>query len=361
MRLRKTLFFCFYCSACVLLMEGLIRLLLFSPLLPPNPIREADRFGSYFSDDDHWKLYYRFGGRFAPVARKRIQPLLGWSQSEVSPQNPLGLSNAALTQLASAKRKILFYGDSFVSVSDDRDSELPVYLGNHLEGFSVVDLSCGGYGLDQMLLMFRVTYEGNPNPIIFFGVLLYDDLDRTALSVRTGQKPFFSVKNNALNLEGVPIDANPRHYYATHPPKVFSYAFRLLLRRFLTRNSYAVFKKPTALDMHFERIAHKKIICAKIIEEIQRTCKKHGYPLLFVLFYDQNGLKDESWQEAFLKEKLTQLNVPFFDTKELLIDYARKHSFGVEQLYMRYGGHHNRLGNSIIAESLMQYVLRHHL
>jgi len=336
---------------CFLIAEVLIRAGLFSGYFRIERIRQPGLYGGYSEDDDYWKLYYRLIGEFKPPNPRAIHPILGWSQVWVDKTNPLGLRKESLDDFGARGNKILFYGDSYVRGVADPDYEIPNYLNSRLSNARVIDLSAGGYGLDQMFLMFELTHEKVTRPYVIFGILVDDDLDRSILSVRTGQKPYFDLEDGRLALKGIPVDQDPAHYFNTNPPRIKSYSFRLIFR--------GVLKEMRLFNRHLAKIDKKIRINTKIIEEIQALCKRKNYPLFCVLFYGEGYLRVASWQELFLKDKLRELKIPYIDTKDSLIRYAREKNMDFSAFYVTKGyaiNHHNNLGNQIIADSILKYL-----
>ena len=346
----KFILYIFICGAIYfLLIEFILRISLFSQYLNIDLLRQPWLYAGYSSDDDYWKLYYRLGGEFRPPNPKAIHPLLGWSQVYITKANPLGLQTETLELMYSEKKKILFYGDSFVRGIGALEYEIPRYMTDHFKDVAVIDLSCGGYGLDQMFLMFKLTHKKVIKPYIVFGILVEDDLDRSILSVRTGQKPYFIANNEKLILKNVPINSDHQHYFDTHPVRIKSYLFRLILRGFS--------KNIPLLKRHLEKVDEKTKINTKIIDEIYAICKQENYPLLFVLFH--TNLQSVSWQEKFLKDKFQQLQIPYIDTVDFLKEYADQYNLALLDFYVLGGigrGHHNDLGNKIISEGFLKYL-----
>lgn len=333
-----------------LMIEAIIRTGLFSKHFRLAWLRNASFYAGYSEDDDYWKLYYRFAGEFKPPSPKAIHPLLGWSQVWIEKDNPLGIDQEGLGLMLSDKIKILFYGDSYVRgiVSSPR-YEIPKYMTKYLRHAVVVDLSSGGYGLDQMFLFFNLTRKRIQQAHVIFGILIEDDLDRSVLSVRTGQKPYFILRDNRLLLQGIPIDPDPQHYFATNPPQIKSYLFRFILQ--------GLSRKTHFFEVHLKKIREKIIINAKIIEAIDFACKKENSPLLFVLFHQNPQIT--IWQEIFLKKKLEELRLPYLDTRDFLLAYASEHRTNLNNFYVTEGpgrGHHNDLGNEVIAQGILRYL-----
>jgi len=329
--------------------ECILRIILFTNFFNIPSLKYPERYGSYFYDDDYWKLQSRFIGNWTTTDSRRIHSILGWSQTYITDNNPLGLFDESLNyiNLNTAKNKILFYGDSFVKGAAGYSFQIPVFMNKYLENAIVVDLSCGGYGMDQMLLMFELTHAKVSNPYIIFGILT-EDLDRAILSVRTNQKPYYIIRNNKLCLTGMPIEQNPFVFYAKNPPKINSYLFRIVYRNLATKfRSYR-----QTLNKKNEV---KKRVNTKIIEQIYEISKNKGNSLLFVLFYRKEDLDSLNWREAFLKTELSELKIPYFDTKPILIQYAVDNKIPLGNFYVP-DGHHNDLGNKVIAEALLKYL-----
>ena len=94
------------------LMEGVIRLIVNGKLPDLGGLRTPSFYADYFTDDDYWKLYHKFGSRPGPPDRPH--PLLGWvgsydresyhhdSAGEVDDRTP-----------------VLLYGDSFAACATE--------------------------------------------------------------------------------------------------------------------------------------------------------------------------------------------------------------------------------------------------
>jgi hypothetical protein len=66
------------------------------------------------------------------------------------------------------------------------------------------------------------------NPFVISSILI-QDVDRSTLSVRVGQKPYFELVADELVLWGVPINADSKAFFAMNPPAIPSCLFRLLV------------------------------------------------------------------------------------------------------------------------------------
>jgi hypothetical protein len=172
--------------------------------------------------DDYWKLYFMFGGKYKPP--ETPHPLLGW----VGRFDRETYTHAEYAGIAD-KRPVLLYGDSFASCAVDQCFQ---GILNSDSGFSqnhfLLNYGVGGYGVDQIFLLYQKSIEQYENPFVILSMLT-EDLDGSALAVRTGQKPFYRLINNSLALSGIPIDPSPQSFFSKNPPGITSYLFRMFI------------------------------------------------------------------------------------------------------------------------------------
>lgn len=128
------------------------------------------------------------------------------------------------------KRKILICGDSYIMCQNDSiqcfdevlNADTTFNKNNILLNYGV-----GGYGVDQIYLLFANTIDKFEKPFVIFSIMP-TDMDRSLLSVRTGQKLYFTEEGDSLKLNGIPIDSVPDHFFEENQPQITSY----LLNRF---------------------------------------------------------------------------------------------------------------------------------
>lgn len=305
--------------------------------------RSARLYAHYSVDDDYWRLTNLWDTTYKPVTEKRVHPRLGWSQTNVTPENPLGLQTDTLERLvADGKKKVLFYGDSFVKGAADPEFHIPKYMDRALEA-DVLDLGVGGYGLDQIHLLFNETISKVEDPLVIIG-LLPEDIDRCILTVRTYFKPYYAEgPDGRLILKGTPVLWHQADFFKDYPPRIPSYMWRFTWR---------VLCKIGFVPGH-QRETQKKKIVAHILDEIQSSVSEKNLKLVFVIFYSEDKLHEVDWKEIYAKEQLTLRGIPFVDTKPRLIDYAKTHGIPVSDFYVKADKHHNNLGNRVIAETIL--------
>ncbi len=299
-----------------------------------------------FGREDYWKLFIIWKHGNIPT-ENGIHPLLGWSQAPYSAANPYGLKQEALEALSSAKPKVFFYGDSFVDGSTKASYTLPQLLSGCLKNSVAVDLGVGGFGFDQTYLLFHETHSLVPKSHLIVGILL-DDLDRTLDTVRHYQKPYFRIESGVLSLKGAPVERNPQRYLASLEPKVFSYLYARVA--YLSGIDEVRWTSP-------ERAYQDQVkgITGRIIANIKKEAGTT--PLVFVIFHQWFSLKENDWRETYLKEEFTKQGLAFLNTKPVLLQAAQEMSVPVTQFYnTQNDGHHNTLGNEVVAKALCTYL-----
>jgi hypothetical protein len=311
-----------------------------------SPTRKPDLYDSYAGTDDYWKLTWKWGKHDLAREKELTHPLLGWSQAKVEPRNPLGLYDFTLEQLKEndGKRRVLFYGDSYVGGCGDFEHRLPKYTNKLMPDVSIVDLGAGGFGVDQIYLMLRETWRmGGPNPFIIFGILT-EDLDRSILSFRTAPKPRFRLDaGGALTLDPEPLPRDPEEWLAAHPIGIKSYLVALAAHKLRTRG-------------YDPRVEQKKVLNRSIIEATHDLVKREGLDCVVVLFYGPWALRRVEWKETFLKEELEKRAIPYVDTKAAILEYCKRTNTDASALYTPVDGHHNNLGNEVVGDAIVAHL-----
>jgi hypothetical protein len=337
------------CAVALIASEWLIRLLLFSPRCAGIALAQKLRDPGLFAnkdESDYWILEQHLQAAWYPNPQ-RIQPLLGWSQVEVDPTNPYGLHPEVTQALLKGGPRVLFFGDSFVRGSTLPPGQIPKLVAARLPAINVIDLSVGGYGFDQTYLMFDASkaLEGAENTKLAVVGLMLDDLDRSTLTTRSYQKPYFELDHGRLALNPTPIDRDPEHYLRTAAPSFHSYLARVL--------EYGVLKQwPTRSRRELAHRTATETLNAAILDQFVADSRYRSLPLLFVVFYGQSDVAATTWQETFIKGELESRGLSYVDTKLILNRYLASHGLERMALYAP-DGHHNMLGNTVIAEGIL--------
>ena len=277
----KLLVFAFSLFLSLLIAELVFRWMVFGKNPKFQHLRNPGLYASETSDD-YWKLYYRLDGFYKPP--KNPQPVLGF----ISRFDRITLDHDNIDSLKN-KRPVLLYGDSFAQCIDT--VECFQHILNRDSSFNsdyyLLNYGVGGYGVDQIYLLCSLTVNKFNNPYVIFSILPAD-MDRSLLTVRTGQKPFFVIENDALVLKGVPINPNPDAFFKENPPSIISYLYAYFLRSdlnpFISLNEGSPAVKKKILDLN-----------EKIILQVERKLKSKGLEHVFLL-YDPLYTADGDWR-----------------------------------------------------------------
>jgi hypothetical protein len=306
-------------------------------------LRDPGLYADPHSDDDYWRLQHVWGFKDNLQDAGSVHPLLGWAP-RASPRNPLGIIAEPGYPVDLASECVLLFGDSFVAGRGPLEERLPRRL-EELLGIRVYNYGVAGYGLDQIFLRFRETHPLFARPAIGIGVLT-TDLDRSVLTVRTGQKPWFALREGVLELRGLPIDPDPERFVARDPPRVRSYFAALVLRQ-----GRLALAGGNGAEIGHKR-SEKQEINRRILADLVGEARRRGLQPFFVLFYEPTELHRSGWRETFLRAELGRLEVPYLDTKELFLRLARERSQPLAAFYRTTDAHPSALGNLLVAEAL---------
>jgi hypothetical protein len=193
--------------------EGISRALLFSKVGFMEKFRTPELYFDYDSKDNYWKLYYLFAGNLRPPANPH--PLLAWI-GDFSRENYLHHEASNIK----GRKAVLLYGDSFAGCLVSKE-ECSQGILNADDKFAarcyLLNCGVGNYGVDQIFLLLKNSLDHFQNPFVISSILI-QDVDRSTLSVRVGQKPYFELVADELVLWGVPINADSKAFFAMNPP-----------------------------------------------------------------------------------------------------------------------------------------------
>ena len=330
-----------------------LRALLFGEAAWFAPQRRAGKYADYFGEDDYWLLQSRLDRTFEPPPQPH--PVLGWT-GRFSGDSYLHGHAKWLRD----RRPVLLYGDSFAACVPgatcfeellDEDPHFAADLG-------LLNYGVGGYGLGQIRLLIQHSLELYEDPFVIVSLMTYD-LDRTLLSVRTGQKPRFSLTDGELVVTSPPIEPDGRAFFDAHPPRIRSY----LLRRLLFSGSCPDWLRRAVLGddaLRREKLAVNEALLDAILADLEQR----GLDYHFVVFHARltgapRSPEDEDWRERFLRGWLEQHGVPYTWSADLAeADLAAR---GLEPALAHYNlpgnGHPNEYFNRLVASALSEIVL----
>lgn len=335
--------------------EWVYRRMLFSTQPAFAKLRDANLYADSFNEADHWKLYTLFGGEYRPP--EDPHPLLGWRGAFKAKSL---LHDDARS--VGAKRPVLLYGDSYAQCmpevrcfQDLLNTDTLFNREHHLLNYGV-----GGYGVDQITLLFEQTYLRYDRPFVVFS-LMVSDMDRSPLDWRTGQKPWFALDGDGLRLQGVPIDPDPDHYLATHPVTIGSY----LWRRFLYSPANVL---PAWANDRLKgwsaHTAHKQELNTRILDRAIERLKASRVDFVVLVFHyltpDQEEWmvgREDNWRDRLLRERLMHHEVPYIWSKDLILADPAWTGSNLDTYMLLDNGHPTTYFNGLIAAEIRKHVL----
>lgn len=329
------------------------RFVLFSDVAGLDKLRNPANYADYFSEDDYYKLEYLFG----QPPPQHPHPLLGWV-GDFSGENFLHHKAGEVGN----RRAVLLYGDSFAEcrgqvlcfqdiLNKDEEFAQEHYLLNY---------GVSGYGVDQIALLVQNSVHLYEHPYAVVSLMTLD-LDRSVLSVRLGQKPYFEIENEVLQLKGVPINPNPNEYFTDNPPQVKSYVYRRILYGYMPQNFIAWVNREES------RITYKKKLNSKIILKIVKEMRDRDLDFVFLVFHPHwpgvSTLDGESdWRDPFLRELLEQHDIPYIWAKDIFrTDIQSRDDFTIDEYIVRSNGHPTTYFNELVAAEIKRYVMESRL
>lgn len=327
--------------------ELFMRAAIFADWFPSFGLRQAWRYADGNYDSDFWKLTYLLDTDTYGEPVGYIDPNLGWNTLSTA-EDPLGIYATESYVATEFVDPILFYGDSFVGGKNN----IPQKLDSLLPHRPVLNFGVGGYGVDQTYLKFRATVENFNKPMVLFGILTYD-LDRSILAMRSHQKPYFDIVDSSLILRNVPVLSTTQEYIDKNPVEINSYFLRFILLRM--RNLISQHWIDDLLG-YTEIDKKKRIINNAILKRFNEISTTNDIQSYVVIFYAGEEIRQPTWREDYLKERLTDLAIDFFDTRSFLLDYMRETSSELEELYDEDLGHLNQNGQMVIATGLAKWI-----
>lgn len=333
--------------------ELVFRWMLFSDSDAFQNMRRPELYAS-IQHDDYWKLYYEFGGEYKPPTHPH--PLLGW----VYMFDGNSYMHHEMEHVR-GRRPVLLYGDSFAACVEE--SECFQDLLNRDSAFArenyLLNYGVGGYGVGQSALLCQTTAPRYEKPLVVFSTLT-TDIDRTILSVRTGQKPYFDVADGELQLKGYPIEPNPADFFEHNPPEITSY----LYRRFLfSRFNFLPYRIRTWLNGKYQFIEKMKAVNGPLLKRVAADLRAAQIDFVFLIFHFEDDMmspnSEDNWRDQFFKQVLAENDIPYIWSKGILREHRKQHPENSHDAYVIPGnGHPTTLYNQLIADEIKKIALQ---
>jgi hypothetical protein len=333
-------------AAALLLAELGLRWALFGGSERFAGLRRAGRY-AVPDTEDFWKLDHALGARFPPP--EHPHPVLGWV-GRFSPATYRHDDEASLA----GRRPVLLYGDSFASCSPQARCFEELLNGDpeFAAGHYLLNYGVGGYGVDQILLLVQRTLDLYERPFVVLSVMTLD-LDRSALTVRTGQKPRFALRAGELVPDGPPIERDAAAFFDAHPPEIRSYVWRgVLFSRLVPR------RVADWVTGERARVAQLEALNAALLRALLDEVRRRGLDCACVVFHpDAPGLctlaGPEDWRDPFLRELLQGAGVPLIWSRDLL---PPDEELDASLYILPEDGHPTTLFNTLVARAIKAAV-----
>ena len=341
-----------------------IRILFFGDSRIGAFLRYPSFYADPYSDDDASKLQHWLsrGGKHSWLHDR----WLGWVKPKISP----GSYKHADESEIGDRTPVLLYGDSWAECLAPRAECLDTVFNQDprvKDKFSMLNYGVGSYGIDQILLLYRATVPRFTDPVVIFS-FLDEDLDRAVLRVREWPKPFFVLGRKGLELQGAPVEPDWRLYFETHPPKIWSYLYRLAI---YPDNSPVPEGVKAFLRGDRLKIRQKEDISRAILLEAHDDMKKRGLLHVFLVFEEtfkvwQSGSQfvgggprpTASWHRPFLEKLFADHAIPHIWASKVIEEHTEKESYDWRKFTLNPRDNHpNYSYNRLVSEQLVHWVL----
>lgn len=348
-RLINTGLFLLATAFAVLSLELIFRAMLFSDIKAFSFLRSPYEYAPNiregnldYYDEDFWKLNYLFNRQFVI---NDPHPLLGWTGAADKKT-----FKHREEDLLNGRRPVLLFGDSFAQCVDSVDcfeeilNSDPEFSDNHF----LLNYGVGGYGVDQIYLLFNEAAGRFKDPFIIFSMLTVD-LDRSMLKVRDAQKPYFELTENGLILKGVPITLSSDEYFRQNPPEIRSF----LWNKF--KNS-PLYPSQDYRKEEMQYIEEVKKINKAILQVAFQKLKNLNTPFLVLIFHPEH-YPENDWRLVFLMELCRENNVPFICDLDIKNMYSAFSNYDPEKFSIPIDCHPTTYLNTIISQEIKQCVI----
>ncbi len=329
-----------------ILLEVIYRALLFSEVEFMKHLRNPSLYADSDSSDEFWKLRFSLGGQ----PRELNDPLVG----QLSPEIESGSYRHVHADQLGSRRAVLLFGDSFADCATSSQecfegilADMPAFSQKYL----LLNYGVGGFGLDQIYLLYQKVIDLYEDPIIIFS-FLDGDMDRCVLSMREGQKPFFQLEQGQLQLKGLPIEFDQERWFTNHPPRITSYLFRLILHN--VAGGLVDANSPLNL-----KTKQKKKITEAILVKVAEDLKARGYKHIFLVFEGLHRVWRQplNWRITFLDELFAKSNISHIWARKAHEDAIGKGAYEYRDFIVTEKDQHpNRKSNELISRRILNWI-----
>lgn len=305
-------------------------------------------YGDFFSDDDYWKLRYILGDKYNPPDNPH--PILGWV-GDFEPNTYIHNNASNIGD----RSVVLLYGDSFAECSTDICFEDILNSDSALsQNYFFLNYGVSGYGTDQIKILYDNSIGHYDQSIVIFSFLT-NDLDRSILSYRIGQKPFFEPVKGKLELKGFPIRKTSDEFLRENPISIRSYLWNFIIYSSLFPEPFGSWLRGDQKKID-RKIEVNELILRSVIDNLE----ERGIPYFFIVFHanwPDKILGSDSWRDNFVRDFLEENNIPYIWTKGLIIQNMEETGLSIEEYFLSGDGHYSDYTNELVANEIKRRML----
>jgi hypothetical protein len=335
---------------------GLCEYIFRKALFTSDNNKAFDKYRQHFLYADTWdENYWKLAQIWKIIKPIKTHPFLGW--------NFKGWKQTLFhseVQNLNGKRPVLLYGDSFAQCVEGT-TPFETFL-NHdsafTENYHFINYGTGAYGVDQIYTMFKCTFMHYNNPVVIFSFLT-DDLVRSCLYFREGQKPVYHVQDDgSLKLDTSRYILSNESYIMKYPPQITSY----LWRKFLYSNVNFLPKKITQY-LTGEATNRKKVIDLnqKIITDVIRLLRESKTDFIFLVFQEKEDYQfkeKDNWRVNFIRKILNENHVQYIWAEDLIRDKINlQDTIALDKYHIKNDGHPTTEFIHLIADQIKKHVM----
>lgn len=264
--------------------------------------------------------------------------------------------DSAMDQDPPGERPILAVGDSYAFGYEVKDEETwPAILEQRI-GRRVINGGVIAYGMDQTLLRMRQMIDRYQPDTVVFG-FIPNDIWRCQIASRSGvNKPYFSVRNNALAVENIPVP-EPAITDLGNPGIRKYLGYSAFMHFFMMRYGYGMWWLRGDLwkDRQVHDEATGQVIACLIIRELDQLAAERGIRVYLLAQYgkERNSREDDRSRQAIACARPGHLTV--IDLREPLLEIRARDSEQYRQLFTAGNRHHmTYLGNQFVANAIQK-------
>ena len=342
-------------SIVIVIAEFCFRKLLFSDSKSFENLRKPGDYSNSEWDVNYWKLAQIWNITQPP----KPNPVVGWGyefwgKTFFHPD----------VEHLNGRRPVLIYGDSFANCIDSTQC-FDEYLNNDsvfAKNNFIINYGTGGYGVDQIYTLMKNSHQHYKNPFVVFSFLTFD-LDRSGLSFREGQKPFYTLdKNGELVLNTSKFNPDEKKYLEENPSQIKSYLWKKFL---YSKMNFLSESLTQSLKGETNQIEFLKKINTKLIHEAANELRKTNTDFVFLIFegyIDFTVAPENNWRVQLIKEILEKEKIPNFWARDLIQnDYKPENPKDIDRFLIPGDGHPTTYFNNLVSEKIKKLVLENEI